>query len=104
MADRLPRLGKRELIFLQSFTCNYVVSVRRGFLLIFSVGKQSPCSPSFVFTSYIRYGVELHPSSENTHRYFHIINWRNNIHIGHHMQRNLNVLVICVFLKTFVDI
>ena len=31
--DQLPRLGKRELICLLSFTCNYVVSVlRRGFL------------------------------------------------------------------------
>ena len=30
VADRLPRLGKRELIFLLSFTCNYVVSVMRG--------------------------------------------------------------------------
>ena len=25
--DQLPRLGKRELICLLSFTCNYVVSV-----------------------------------------------------------------------------
>ena len=27
--DQLPRLGKRELICLLSFTCNYVVYVRR---------------------------------------------------------------------------
>ena len=26
--DQLPRLGKRELICLLLFTCNYVVSVR----------------------------------------------------------------------------
>ena len=26
--DQLPRLGKRELIYLLLFTCNYVVSVR----------------------------------------------------------------------------
>ena len=34
VADQLPRLGKRELIWLLSFTCNYVVSVRRGFLFL----------------------------------------------------------------------
>ena len=28
--DQLPLLGKRELICLLLFTCNYVVSVRRG--------------------------------------------------------------------------
>ena len=27
VADQLPRLGKRELICLLSFTCTYVVSV-----------------------------------------------------------------------------
>ena len=32
--DQLPRLGKRELICPLLFTCNYVVSVRRGFLLL----------------------------------------------------------------------
>ena len=30
--DQLPWLGKRELICLLLFTCNYLVSVRRGFL------------------------------------------------------------------------
>ena len=33
-----PKLGKRELIFLLSFTGNYVVSVRRGFLLLSVLG------------------------------------------------------------------
>ena len=32
--DHLPRFGKRELIYLLFFTCNYVVSVRRGFLFL----------------------------------------------------------------------
>ena len=32
--DQLPRLWKRELICLLLFTCNYVVSVRRGFLFL----------------------------------------------------------------------
>ena len=34
----LPRLGKRELICLRLFTCNYVVSVRRGFLFLWVHG------------------------------------------------------------------
>ena len=36
--DRLPRLGKRELICLLLFTCNYVVSVWRGFLFLWVLG------------------------------------------------------------------
>ena len=36
--DQLPRLGKRELICLLLFTCNYVVSVRRGFLFLWMLG------------------------------------------------------------------
>ena len=31
--DQLPRLGKKELICLLLFACNYVVSVWRGFCL-----------------------------------------------------------------------
>ena len=31
VVDQLPRLRKRELICLLLFTCNYVVSVQRGF-------------------------------------------------------------------------
>ena len=38
VADQLPRLGKRELAFLLSFTCNYIVSVRRGFLFLLVLG------------------------------------------------------------------
>ena len=30
----LPRFGKRELVCLLLFTCNYVVSVQRGFLFL----------------------------------------------------------------------
>ena len=36
--DQLPRLGKRELICLLLFTCNYVVSVLRGFLFLWVFG------------------------------------------------------------------
>ena len=38
VVDQLPRLGKRELICLLLFTCNYVVSVRRGFLFLWVLG------------------------------------------------------------------
>ena len=38
IADQLPRLDKRELICLLSFTCKYVVSVRRGFLFLLVLG------------------------------------------------------------------
>ena len=34
----LTRLGKRELICLLFFTCNYVDSVRRGFLFLCVLG------------------------------------------------------------------
>ena len=39
--DRFYRLGKRELIFLLSFTCNYVISVMRGLLfsLVLGIGQ-----------------------------------------------------------------
>ena len=36
--SQLPRLRKRELICLLSFTCNYVVSIQRGFLFLLDVG------------------------------------------------------------------
>ena len=36
--DQLPRLGKREPICLLLFTCDYVVSVVRGFLFLLVLG------------------------------------------------------------------
>ena len=36
--DQLTRLGKRELICLLLFTCNYLVSVWRGFLFLWVLG------------------------------------------------------------------
>ena len=36
--DQLPRLGKRELICLLLFTCNYVVFVCRSFLFLWVLG------------------------------------------------------------------
>ena len=38
VVDQLPRSGKRELICLLLFTCNYVVSVWRGFLFLWVLG------------------------------------------------------------------
>ena len=38
VADQLPGLGKRELSCLLSLTCNYVVSVQRGFLFLLVLG------------------------------------------------------------------
>ena len=38
VVDQLPRLGKRELICLLLFTCNYEVSVWRGFLSLLVLG------------------------------------------------------------------
>ena len=38
VVDHLPRLGKRELICLLLFTCNYVVCVWRGFLFLWVLG------------------------------------------------------------------
>ena len=36
--DQLPRFGKRELICLLLFTCNYVNSVWKGFLFLWVLG------------------------------------------------------------------
>ena len=38
LGDQLPRLGKRELICLLLFTCNYLVYVWRGFLFVWVLG------------------------------------------------------------------
>ena len=38
VVDQLPRMGKRELICLQLFTCNYLVAVWRGFLFLWVLG------------------------------------------------------------------
>ena len=38
MADQLPWLEDRELFFLLSFICNYVISVQRGYLFLLVLG------------------------------------------------------------------
>ena len=54
--DQLPRLGKRELICLIAFTCNYVVSVRRGFHFLWVLGMGCVISlwhsPSLPYTCF----------------------------------------------------
>ena len=55
--DQLPRLGKRELICLLLFNCNYVVSVRRGFLFLRVLGmgcyfNVAPLSLPFSYYTY----------------------------------------------------
>ena len=73
--DQLPRLGKRELICLLSFTCNYVVFVWRGFLFLWVLGMgyvillwHSLSLPYNYFVSFTRY--ESHPiSSDNGLKY-----------------------------------
>ena len=38
VADRLPQLEKRELLFLLSFTGKHVVSVKKGFFFLLVLG------------------------------------------------------------------
>ena len=59
--DQLPRLGKRELICLLLFTCNYVVFVWRGFLFLCVLGMgyvillwHSLSLPYNFFASFVR--------------------------------------------------
>ena len=67
--DQLPRLGKRELICLLLFTCNYVVSVRRGFPFLWVLGmgyvilllELKISTTQYVF--YCKFGSDFKPSS-----------------------------------------
>ena len=62
--DQLPRLGKRELICLLLFTCNYVVSVWRGFLFLWVLGMGYVIllwhSMSIPYNYFTIYGVGSH--------------------------------------------
>ena len=65
--DQLPRLGKRELICLLLFTCNYVVFVWRGFLFLWVLVMgyvillwHSLSLPyNYLKTQSVRYAIEL---------------------------------------------
>ena len=57
--DQIPRLGKRELIYLLLFTSSYGVSVWRGFLFLSVIGMgyfillwHSLCLPYNYFASF----------------------------------------------------
>ena len=74
VVDQLPRLGERELICLLLFTCNYVVSVRRGFLFLCVLGMGYVIllwhSLSLPY-NYFNYGLYVHVVSKdglNSHR------------------------------------
>ena len=51
VVDQLPRLGKRELVFLLLFTCSFVVSVseRFLFLLVLGMGYAFYCGTPIAF-------------------------------------------------------
>ena len=62
---QLPRLGKRELICLLLFTCNYLVSDWRGFLFLWVLGMgyvillwHSLSLPYNYFDSKLRLNIE----------------------------------------------
>ena len=57
VSGKLPRYGKRELICLLLFTCNYVVSLRRGFLFlwILEMGYVILCHSLSISFNYFRY-------------------------------------------------
>ena len=67
VADRIPPLGKRELIFLLSFTFNCVVSFRSGFLFLLVLGIDcaislwhSMCLP-YAYFAYLIITIALLP-------------------------------------------
>ena len=74
VVDRLPRLGKRELICLLLFACNYVVFVWRGFLFLWVLGMgyfillwHSLSLPYSYFLSFFRNNTENFKRSSSAH-------------------------------------
>ena len=51
VVDKLPRLGKRELVFLLLLTCYFVVSVRRRFHLVLGLDALFYCGTPWTFHS-----------------------------------------------------
>ena len=74
--DQLPRLGKRELICLLLFTCNYVFSVCRGFLFLWVLEMgyvillmwHSLSLPYNYFGNMILIGISLYLSEEERYK------------------------------------
>ena len=90
--DQLPRLGKRELICcLLLFTCNYVVSVWRGFLFLWvlEMGCVILLWHSLSLT-YNYFGVHSKfktPSTENLER--HMLHTSQAVQLQHLFKRGL---------------
>ena len=93
--DQLPRLGKRELICLLLFTCNYVVFVWKGFLFLWVLG--------------MGYVILLWHSLSLPYNYFKLAS--NRISLSplvfnmenrnlHNIFINLYYLIICIIMKT----
>ena len=57
---------------------------------MYTVGKHTACKLSFVYTSYIIYGVRAAPMFRKHESLFSC--HKEKIQIGHHMQRNIIVL------------
>ena len=70
---------------------------------IITVGKHTPCLLSFVYTSYIRYGVRAVPKFGKHALLFSYHKDKNYVLVITCSVILLSLLVICVCLKTFVD-
>ena len=79
--DQLPRLGKRELICLLSFICNYVVFVWRGFLFLWVLG--------------MGYVILLWHSLSLPYNYFDFFLVPVNSEEGESRKRSINIVLHC---------
>ena len=86
--DQLPRLGKREVICLLLFTCNYVVSVWRVFL--------------FLWVLEMGYVILLWHSLSLPYNYFEKQTNLSRINESKHMLNDLRnlTLTFCYFFGT----
>ena len=84
--DQLPRLGKKELICLLSFTCNYVVFVWRDFPFLWVLG--------------MGYVILLWHSLSLPYNYFGLKHRHcSNLSILHSTTFLISTLVFCLYLK-----
>ena len=83
--DQLPRLGKRELVFLLLFTCSFVVSVSWRFLffLVLGMGWHSPGPSINYLTVFQVFQCEmLHLNFFSSHLYLHKVDRFHNSWLG----------------------
>ena len=95
--DQLPRLGKRELICLLLFTCNYVVSVWRGFLFLWVLG--------------MGYVILLWHSLSLPYNYFTILKWgvrgctlHGHVFMMQEKNHHFEVVVFQYFMYYFIPL